>query len=97
MIGAFKLTPLWCLFAACFDKRIEDLNGSIETVVLEILGANALDPIIFRKTPKVGVEPAHAVGPPTPNGAASLDQGFPLVTGNTNHFGRVEGILLLTY
>lgn len=29
--------------------------------------------------------------------AASLDHGFPLVTGNTNHFGRVEGIQLLNY
>lgn len=29
--------------------------------------------------------------------AASLDCGFPLVTGNTNDFGRVEGIQLLSY
>jgi len=29
--------------------------------------------------------------------AAALDCGFPLVTGNTLHFGRVEGIQLLSY
>jgi len=29
--------------------------------------------------------------------AASIDCGFPLVTGNTNHFGRIEGIQLLSY
>lgn len=29
--------------------------------------------------------------------AASLDLGFPLVTGDPNHFGRVDGIQLLNY
>ena len=29
--------------------------------------------------------------------AAALDCGFPLVTGNTSHFSRVEGIQLLSY